>query len=113
MTLLMQVEKPVSVCPTCGQHIPNTPSPADDLLRLLRQSKPHRQVYEGQDGGWYVSYGGGRTTRQAVDELVARGVIVRCYSDSDGMYHVGKTLDVEATTRERKRLGNRTARVYL
>lgn len=76
----------------------------DDLYKLLRDGQPHREVYRGQSGRWFVTYGGGEVACSAVEELVERELIHSVYSNCprDG-YHVGKTLDVGATNEERKK----------
>ena len=95
----------MATCPTCGQPIPSRQHlNVDALLDILQNGVPHREVYTAQDGGWYVTYGGGRTTAAAVMALVRSGAIVSVYDNyPGGAYHVGKTLDMTATTEERKK----------
>lgn len=92
-------------CPTCGQVIAQVPM--DETLRLLdllTLGEPHREVYKGTDGNWYVTYGGGIFSEAAVFKLVRSGKIHSCYSDCpDEAYHVGRTIDVGATKSERRK----------
>lgn len=77
---------------------------ATKLLALLRDGRPHREVYHGRDGGWFVTYGGGEVDADAVRELVAAGLVSSVYSGCpNDSYHIGKTIDVDATTEERKK----------
>ena len=75
------------------------------LLELLTNGHPHRQVYIAANGsGWYVTHQRGAVSTNAVRELIDDGYIQSCYSNCPAeSYHVGKTLDVEATIEERKR----------
>lgn len=77
---------------------------ADELYRLLKEGQPHRQVYHGRDGGWFVTYSGGEVDADAVRALVRKGLINSVYNNCpDDCFHIGKTLDVNATTEERKK----------
>lgn len=101
----------MSTCPTCGgsgeirEHSLN----ADELLSVLTRGEPHRHVYRAAKGGWYVTYGGGDTSYEAVQELITRGAIHSVYNGEamDQSYHVGKTLDMQ-----RSRFGKKGLRVY-
>lgn len=104
-------------CPTCGAPVrvkaPPTGS-ADWLLDILTNSIPHREVYHGQRGGWWLTYGGGEVSPEAVHELVARGAIVSVYSNCpNGSYHVGRTLDIDRTMEARKKFGKGAPEYYL
>jgi hypothetical protein len=90
----------MSRCPTCGQEVLLN---ARRLLDILTNGAPHRQVYRGQNGGWFVTYGGGEADPASVQELVAAGHIQSVYSDcpNDG-YHVGRTCDMNRTLAYRK-----------
>lgn len=100
-------------CTKCGQLIPNSRN-ADWLLDILTNGQPHREVYRAQDGGWFVTYGGGEVSPSAVHALISRGAIVSVYSNCpNDAYHVGRTLDVEATMALRKKHGKSAAEVYL
>lgn len=75
-----------------------------ELLKLLTIGTPHRHVYAGRDGGWFVTYGGGEVSAHAVRELLNAGAIQDVYSTlKNEYYHVGLTLDVERTKEERKK----------
>lgn len=89
-------------CSKCGQPLPGGDAlDADMLLHLLQHGAPHREVYRGQDGNWYVTHGGGPALASAVDLLVRRGAIASVYNNCpNDCYHVGKTLDTEATMAE-------------
>jgi hypothetical protein len=92
----------MGTCPTCGQLIQRD-SDAAELLKLLTNGTPHRQVYRAGNGsGWYVTYGGGQVSEEAVNHLLTSGDIQRSYSDCADCYHVGKTLDIVATLEARK-----------
>lgn len=81
---------------------------AQKLYDLLRYETPHREVYGACDGGWYVTYGGGEQKAECVHELVRLGLIQSVYSTCpQDAYHVGKTLDIKATTTEREKHANR------
>lgn len=78
-------------------------SSADELLALLKDH-PDRMVYFAASGrGWFISRMKiGLVPESFVNELVARGDIHSCYSSiPHEAYHVGKTLDIEATKSER------------
>lgn len=104
----------MAVCPTCGQRVARTDE-VTWLLSLLKEAVPHREVYRGQDGHWYVTRGGGQVSPQSVEELKRRGEIVSVYSDCpEDAYHVGRTLDVQRTLDARKRLGiKRAPHIYV
>jgi hypothetical protein len=70
----------VAHCPKCGQLIPSSHD-ADWLLDILTNGTPRREVYRGKDGGWFVTYGGGEVSADAVRALRARGEIVSKYSN--------------------------------
>jgi hypothetical protein len=93
----------MATCPTCGGPI-EVETSAEALLRLLTEGRPHRHVYRPANGtGWYVTHSGKRFSAEAVHGLVRAGKIHSVYSDCpDDAYHVGKTLDVKATTEERR-----------
>lgn len=91
-------------CPTCGQPIIERQHDAAWLLDLLTNGSPKREVYAGQDGGWYVTHGGGAVHASVVQRLVNQGHIHSVYSDiPDQCYHVGRTLDCARTLAERKK----------
>jgi hypothetical protein len=76
---------------------------AEQLLDMLTNARPHREVYRAQDGGWFVTYGGGEVLEATVQQLVTDRRIVSVYSDCpNDCYHVGRTLDVARTLEERK-----------
>lgn len=86
----------------------------EELLDLLTNGEPHREVYRAGKGGWYVTYGGERTTTQAVDRLFKTGKINSVYSNCPlDAYHVGRTMDIDQTMAERKRLGVRDIKIYV
>jgi hypothetical protein len=86
---------------------------ARKLFEVLRNGRPHREVYHGRDGGWFVTYGGGAVSASAVRELVTAGLVASVYSNCPtDSYHVGRTLDVERTLAAR-RLWKRAAHVYV
>jgi hypothetical protein len=100
-------------CTKCGQLIPNDQD-ADWLLDLLTNGEPHRQVYRGQDGNWYVTYGGGEVSASVVGALVKRGAVVSVYSNCpNDAYHVGRTLDYERTMAARKKHGRGAPNIYI
>lgn len=90
----------MATCPTCGQPFPKPPEGAlnaDALWGVLKYGVPHRELYRGQDGNWYVTYGGGKVAAAAVSELIEQEQIQRVYSSCADAYHIGPTLDCEAT----------------
>lgn len=84
------------------------------LLDLLTNGTPHREVYlAGDRSGWYVTYGGGEVSAEAVAELVRDGKIQSVYADlPDECYHVGKTLDTVRTQAERRIHGKGAGKFY-
>lgn len=100
-------------CSKCGQLIPDHRD-ADWLLDLLANGQPHREVYKGRDGGWFVTYGGGEVSATIVSELVRRGSIVSVYSNCPtDAYHVGRTIDIDRTYAARKKHGKGAPTYYL
>lgn len=77
---------------------------AQQLYDLLKNGRPHREVYRAADGsGWYITHQRGRVNEGVVSELIRFGYIRSCYSNCPSeAYHVGKTFDVDATLAERK-----------
>lgn len=103
----------MATCPTCGQQV-HRPNETGVLLELLKHGQPHREVYVGRDGLWYVTYGGGPFSVQSVQELRRRGEIVSVYSNCpDDAYHVGRTIDMDRTLAARKMHGRKTPLVYV
>lgn len=95
----------MAVCPSCGQVLPGD-NEARRLLHLLTTATPHREVYRGRDGGWYLTYGGGPFSEIAVRLLLERKQIQQVYSSlPDDAFHVGRTWDCERTMAARKKLG--------
>lgn len=87
-------------CPTCGK-VMYVEEEADRLLAILRSGE--REVYRAQGGGWFVTRGGGQFSFEAISELLRRRAIVSVYSTCpNDVYHVGKTLDMDATLAYRK-----------
>lgn len=88
-------------CATCS--CVNELLNADELLRLLTNGTPHREVYLAANGhSWWVTHGGGEVASHAVAELVERGAIQPVYKGRAQCFHVGRTLDIERTTAARK-----------
>lgn len=77
----------------------------EELFELLKNGTPKRDVYKGQGGGWYVTYGGGRVAEETVRSLIRRKLIRRTYKDYAGSFQVGPTIDMAATQELRKRDG--------
>ncbi len=76
---------------------------AAQLLDLLRTGIPHREVYVGRDGCWYVTHGGGPTTAEAVQFLRRQQEIFSVYNTCpEDCFHVGKTIDMTTTLAARK-----------
>lgn len=93
-------------CPSCGQELPGPrlltaealiaamkippPPPTDPKSR--RRWEATRDVYGGYEGGkiptgrFWITYGGGETTREAVETALSRGLIRRKYDDFCGMW---------------------------
>lgn len=59
-------------CPTCGQEVV-----AQSAKQLVASMKAHRNgaIYPGQDGGFYIEYGGGRVDPAAIREAFKAGLI--------------------------------------
>ena len=66
----------MAVCLTCGQPLPK-PASLIDRLRADRR----RCVYAAADGGYYIEYGGGKTTRAEIDAALKAGLIVPKWPD--------------------------------
>lgn len=99
----------VRKCPTCGQPLPKNVRlllDAAQLLQILTSGEPHREVYRGDGTNqWFVTYGGGEASAEAVQELVAAGKIRSLYSNCpNDAYHVGRTIDMEATVAARQKI---------
>lgn len=105
----------MATCPTCGQMMPKRGVLGrEELYKLLREGVPHREVYRGRDGGWWVTYSGDEADPRAVAYLVEQKYLTSVYSSiPDEVYHVGKTLDCTATLERRKREGRHAPLVYL
>lgn len=100
-------------CTKCGQLLPSERD-ADWLLNILTNDIPHREVYRGRDGGWWLTYGHGEVPAEAVRELVRRGAIVSVYSNCpNDAYHVGQTIDIDRTMAARKKLGKSAPTYYI
>lgn len=103
----------MAICPTCGQQVRPTKN-AQALLELLSSGPHDREVYIGRDGKWYVTHGGGEWPLSAVMELRKEKHIRAVYSSlPNESFHVGKTLDTDATLKQRKLHGKHGAKVYL
>lgn len=80
---------------------------SQELFDLLKNGVPHREVYRGHKGGWFVSYGGGEVDADIVGKLVNQGLVKAVYSDCpNDCYHIGETVDVDKVLEERKRIKN-------
>ena len=99
-------------CSKCGQEIGHLLDEAD-LMKILGIGTPHRSVYLGQNGGWFVTYGGGETSHETVMNLVKRGEIRSVYSNCNGAYHIGRTWDYERTMEARRKYGKAASDYYL
>ena len=99
-------------CSKCGQEI-NRLLDEIDLMKILEIGTPHREVYQGQNGGWFVSYGGGETSQEIVMNLVNRREIRSVYSNCNGAYHIGRTWDYERTMAARRKYGKTALDYYL
>lgn len=87
---------------------------ADYFLAILRSADPHRELYRGRNGAWYITYGAGQVPLSVVHEIVRSGAVRSVYSDCPhDSYHVGQTIDCHATRELRKKPGNRHAKIYL
>jgi hypothetical protein len=81
---------------------------ASELLHMLTDMKPHREVYWSPKsriwcltrGSWY------NVPPHAIQELYQLELISPVYSSCPhDSYHIGRTVDCEATIEERKRGG--------
>jgi len=104
------------ICKCCGQTIPPRRAVlnAEQLFAALTAEGRRREVYRAQDGSWWVTYGGGQTTLEAVQELHRAGKIQSVFSNcpSDA-YHVGRTIDMPRTLAARQAARNRSITVYV
>lgn len=102
----------MTTCPTCGQRLPRIGE--RQLYDVLLNGVPHREVYLGRYGCWYVTYSGGEVNSAAVAALVNAGKIASVYSSiPNEVYHVGRTLDCERTLERRRREGKKAPLVYV
>ena len=99
-------------CSKCGQEIGRLLDEID-LMKILQMGTPHREVYRAQKGGWFVNYGGGETSDEAVTNLVMRGEIHKVYSNCNDTYHIGRTWDCERTMAARRKCGKAAPHYYL
>lgn len=85
-------------CPTCGQSLPECGGDeAERLLGVLTNGMPQREVYITNDGEWFVTYGGGQFSADAVNWLATAKLITQKYSNCPGCYYVGRTIDMDAS----------------
>lgn len=88
---------------------------AHALLEILsRKDGPHREVYRGdRSTRWFVTHeGGGEVHPEAVRQLVESGQIVPVYDTAPAdCFHVGKTLDMNATQKARRGKTRKDGRV--
>jgi len=86
------------------------PSPMlgpDELLAQLRTKGGDGELREfyvaANMHDWFVTYRGGQTTYEAVQELVQRGEIHDKYSTSRGQcYYIGRTIYMERSVFSKK-----------
>ena len=102
----------VARCSKCGQEIRRLLDAAD-LMKILESGAPHREVYHGRNGGWFVSYGGGETSHEAFMNLVKSRKVRRVYSNCNSAYHIGRTWDYERTMAARRKHGKAALDYYL
>ena len=88
---------------------------ATRVLQILTNGTPHREVYLAAHSytDWWITYSGGQAQDAAVRELINAGLIVPIFSSSGGCYHVGKTLDMEATQAARAKVKDRKMRIAI
>lgn len=85
---------------------------ASAVLHLLGE-RSGREIYRGQDGNWYLTYGGGQVDPELVRSLVESGRVRRVYVGCDEGFHLGRTIDLEASVEHRKQTGYRRALIYV
>lgn len=87
---------------------------AQRLLRKLTLARPHREVYIARDlRGWRITHERGQVSTTAIMDLVYARLIRSVYSNCPCYaYHVGQTIDVEATKKVRLK-GNSAPLVYV
>lgn len=96
----------MTVCPTCGQPIrARLLTSQEQILSILRDNRNGRarDIYQGQDGNWYITHGGGQVDAATLDRMVKSGSLVRTYDECADSFTIGKTMAVSATTEARKR----------
>lgn len=89
---------------------------ASMVMELLKSGEPHRELYRARDGGWFITHGGGAVSDNVARDIIASGEVNSVYSNCPtDAYHVGKTLDVDATIAERKkhRHGKDAPKIYI
>ena len=85
-----------------------------ELFDLLTHGPSHRRVYHGRDGRWFVTYGGGEVSADAVLTLRREGKIISVYSNCPTeAYHVGRTVDWKRSMERRKAKGKKVPVVYV
>lgn len=63
-------------CPHCGQPLPLT---GEELAARMAGGL---DCYEAADGGYFLTQGGGKVSRAAIDDALAKGLIVPKWDDS-------------------------------
>lgn len=88
---------------------------ASSLLLMLKNTQPHRELYRERNGRrFWLTYGGGPFSDRTVMELVDAGEIVPVYSTCPTeAFHVGLTIDINATIEARKKFGQNAPLIYL
>lgn len=90
-----------NICPVCGQQTNEVIDDKEDILKYLRSNR-ERQIYKGRDNHWYLSHGGGEVSTRVLNSLISDGLVRQVYSNTQDVWHLGKTMDAEATLAFRK-----------
>jgi hypothetical protein len=85
---------------------------ADAVLQILGEGR-RREIYRGQDGNWYITYGGGQISQEIVRSLVEAGRVRRVYAGCDEGFWLGDTIDLDATQEHRRKTGERRTLIYV
>lgn len=69
-------------CPTCGRPLGLNATAVAALLSADRR----RDIYLGRDGGYYISYSGGKVEDDVVAMMLSDSTLVRKFPNLDGCY---------------------------
>ena len=102
-------------CPHCGQFFEASKlnDDAAAILTLMESDSKRREIYQGRNGRWYITYGGGEISYSAIKQLLDAGHIRPTYLGVLDCFTAGKTFDMDRTLERRKETGRKDILVYV